>query len=249
MQPLRKALLIALLAAPVQAQVLALRPPSLKDQWTFGFSLLGGIPLGEFREYENGGGGADLNLGFQPWRRQPLVLRTQVGGMLYGVARATGYQQVCDSNNNCWIEEVRYNARNHSMMFLHAGPEIMATDGKWRPFGFALAGMTWFRSWANLKPTTPTGPAETTESLFSSSNFSTSYGAGVRRVTTTFGRESGFELSARVNRNGKSRYLTEDGVFRRSDGSYGVAPREGAANVLGIHVGFWIGPYINWDER
>src|SRR5688500_496436 len=45
MSSLRKALLTALLAAPVQAQVLAVRPPSLSDQWTVGFSFLGGIPL------------------------------------------------------------------------------------------------------------------------------------------------------------------------------------------------------------
>jgi hypothetical protein len=52
-----------------------------------------------------------------------------------------------------------------------------------------------------------------------------------------------------VTRNAQARYLTEQGLVRRSDGSYDVTPRSGAANVAGIHFGIWFGPYINWNER
>lgn len=239
---------LAIVAAPLGAQMFEPRAPRLLDQWVLGLSAFGGIPVGEFRQYENGGGGGEIMLGFQPWRRQPLVLRAHFAAMSYGGQTATGYQDVCD-NTGCWTEVVQYKARSHSMLSTHIGPEIMATDGVWRPFGYAMAGRTFFRSTANIKPTTPTGPAESSESLFSSSNFSTAYGSGIRRVTTQRGREFGLELSARVTRNASARYLTEDGVYRRSDGTYDVQPRQSAANVLGIHFGIWFGPHINWNER
>jgi hypothetical protein len=244
---LLSALLSCFLAANSSAQVISAREPKLLDQWVFGGSLFAGIPVGEFRKAEVGGGGGELMFGFQPFRRQPLLVRGQVGSLLYGTASAYGYQDVCDAIS-CWTEQVRYNARNHTMTFLQAGPEIMATDGTWRPFGYALAGYTFFNSWANLKPTTPTGTTSS-QSLFTSHNFSTSYGAGVRRVGTSFGRESGWELAFDVTRNAKARYLTEAGLVRRSDGTWDITPRSGAANVLGIHIGFWVGPYINWNER
>ena len=28
-----------------------------------------------------------------------------------------------------------------------------------------------------------------------------------------------------------------------------IVARHGAANVLFLQVGFWVGPYINWNER
>jgi hypothetical protein len=169
--------------------------------------------------------------------------------MLYGAVSAYGYQDVYDeATGQYYTEQVRYNAREHTMTMLQGGPELMATDGTWRPFAFALAGVTFFNSWANVKPTTPTG-AEYTRGLFSSHNFSTTYGMGLRRVKSVFGREGGFELSFRFTRNEKARYLTEEGVQRNTDGTYTVNPQSGSANVAGLHLGFWIGPYINWNER
>ena len=248
MRPFIPALLLAF-AATADAQILETKQPKKSDLVTFSFSLFGGVPMGEFRNHENGGGGADLVLGIQPFRREPLIIRTQFAGLLYDGASAWGYQDVCDEFGSCWTESVEYKARNHSMLMLHAGPELMATDGTWRPFGYALVGWTFFNSWVNLKPETPSGPDPETNSLFSSRNVSSIYGVGVRRVTTRWGREGGFELSTRFVRNANARYLTEQGVYRNSDGTYDVSPRTGAANVLGFHVGFWIGPHINWNER
>lgn len=248
MRVLTQSLLLLLAAASLQSQVLAPRPPQTRDQWLGAFGLFGGLPLGEFRQYEDGGGGGELMVGFQPWRREPLVIRVQGAGMIYGAVGAFGYQEVCDNTNYCWTERVRYNARSHTMWFLHAGPELMATDGRWRPFGFALAGYTFFNSQANYKPSTPYG-TEYSRSLFRSHNFSTSYGGGVRWVPTERGREWGLELSARVTRNAKAAYLTEDGLYRNADSTWSVSPRHGAANVLFLQVALWVGPRINWNER
>jgi hypothetical protein len=249
MNLIRLALLPALLAQTAAAQLIPSRQPSLWDKWVLSASVFGGLPVGEFKEHEDGGGGLELMLGFQPWRRQPLVLRGNLIGMQYGGLRQRGFQDVCDAGGSCWTEEVTFDARNHSMYFWQFGPEFMATDGTWRPFGFALLGTTVFSSRANLAAACPTCNQPPSQRLFSSSNLSTAYGLGLRRVGTLHGREHGFELSARVMRNAEAEYLTEDGVQHNADGSWTITPRRGAANVLGIHVGYWMGPHVLWNER
>lgn len=247
MRSFTSALLLVAAAAPLGAQLIESRKPSLSDQWTVGFDFFGGIPVGAFKDAEDGGAGGEVTVGFQPFRRQPLVMRLSGGGMKYGSEKAFGYQEVC-GDTGCWVEEVEYDARTHSMWHFQIGPEFMATAGAWRPFTFALVGRTFFSSRANDKPTTP-GGVETSRSLFSSNNFSTAYGAGIRRMLSVDGRELGLEFSARVARNVSARYVTESGVQRQPDGSFIIAPQTGSAHVLGLHVGFWVGPRVLWSER
>jgi len=246
MRVLRIALFLAL-PQTADAQVFKLREPRMRDQWVFGLSGFGGLPVGDFKQHEDGGGGMELTVGFQPFRRQPLVVRGNAAFLLYGRYNRDGTRDVCDIfGNNCQTQTVWYNSRYHNMSVFQIGPEFMATDGKWRPFAFALAGMTHFSSWANYGDPNSSGSST---GLYSSHNFSSAYGAGVRMVKQAFGRESGFEMALRFTRNPRSTYLTDRGVFRRSDGSYDIAPETSAANVLGIHLGVWLGPFINWNER
>ena len=247
MRSLALLILLAGHSPPLQAQIVQPEAHSWTDQWVFGFNLVGGVPLGEFRSHEDGGAGLELMAGYQPFRREPLVLRAGFIGLQYGAHNARGLQRVCDEYS-CWTEFAVYQARSHSMMVLHGGAELMATDGVWRPFAFALGGLTMFRSTARLPASDPYGTEEE-RSLFSSDNTSTAYGGGLRHVSTFIGREAGFELSARVTRNANASYVNEDGVTQEPDGSWTVTPRNGAANLLGIHVGFWIGPRIRWNER
>lgn len=230
------------------AQIFALRQPKLTDQFLFGVSAGGGLPVGEFKNHEDGGGGFELMFGYQPFRRFPLALRSHGGALIYGSIDERAVADFCDQYGYCQTEEVNYNARDHSMWYLQAGPELFATEGRFRPFMFAVGGITWFRSWANILPDNPYG-SQRSETLFSSHNVSTAYGAGFRIVGNSFGRSSGFELSARVTRNAKASYLTEEGTIKNADGTFTVTPRYGAANVLGIHIGFWLGPFVNWNER
>jgi hypothetical protein len=246
---LRVSLLLAVVAlsSPVGAQILAPREPKWTDKWNFGIGGHGGIPVGEFRKHENGGAGLDVFAGFQPFRREPLSIRANVQFMEYGALKEEGLRDVCDAFE-CWTERVEFDARNHQMYLFQIGPEIMAVDGKWRPYAFALAGATVFNSNEAVGVDSQTGEIRT-ESFFSSSNFSTSYGGGIRRVATRWGRETGFEISARFTRNEKAEYLTERNITRQPDGSWIAVPQRGHANLIGIEIGFWVGPYINWNER
>ena len=247
MRTLSRALIGLLLPVVASAQILAPRPPKWTDKWNFGVGLHGGFPVGEFREHENGGAGLDLFLGFQPFRREPLSIRGNIQFMEYGALKEHGVRQVCDAFG-CWNEEVEFDARNHQMYMFQIGPEVMAVDGKWRPYAFALAGATVFNSNEAVGVDGQTGEIQT-ESFFTSSNISTSYGGGIRRVGTRWGRETGFEISARFTRNEKAEYLTERNITRQPDGSWVAVPQRGFANLIGVAVGFWVGPYINWNER
>jgi hypothetical protein len=218
------------------------RQPSWTDKWILGVSGFGGIPVGEFKDHEDGGGGAEFVLGFQPFRGQPLSLRGNASFMDYGGVRQRGFQESCDAFGNCWFDEIEFDASDHTMFVFQGGAELMPTVGAWRPFAFALAGTTLFRSNATITATSPSGPEQETESIFSSSNFSASYGVGIRRITVVGGRELGFELSTRFLQNAKASYLTEESVTQNPDGSYTTTPRNGAANIVGIHLGVWLGP-------
>src|SRR5437867_7185082 len=120
---LRTALLLALLAPAAGAQVIQARPPKLTDQWVFGISGFGGIPVGDFKRHEDGGGGMELFTGFQPFRRQPLVLRGNGGFLLYGRYNRNADREYCDQfGQNCFTETVFYNSRYHNMSFFQADP-------------------------------------------------------------------------------------------------------------------------------
>jgi hypothetical protein len=243
------ALAAACMSSAADAQIFTLREPRLRDQFIFGFSAFPAIPVGEFRKHEKIGGGLEVTVGFQPFRRRPLVLRSELGGMIYDRFSENYNDEVCDTfGNDCTTETLFYDSHTHYMSFLQAGPELMATGGKWRPYGFALAGATFFNSTARFGPAGST--SSNPKSLFASQNFSTSYGIGVRLMTKpNGGREGGWDFALRVTRNAKARFLTKEGVFRNADGTYDLSPRSGAATVLLIHLGVTGGPWVNWNER
>jgi hypothetical protein len=249
MRTLLLALAAASMSTAAHAQIFELREPRLRDQFIFGFSFFPAIPVGEFRKHEKIGGGLEVTVGFQPFRRQPLVLRSELGGMIYDRFSDNYDGEVCDTfGNDCSTEPLFYDSHTHYMSFLQAGPEFMATGGKLRPYGFALAGVTFFNSAARFGPAS--SASSNPRSIFASQNLSSSYGIGLRFMTPpNGGREGGWDLAVRVTRNAKARYLTREGVVRNANGTYHVSPRSGAANMLFIHLGVTGGPLVNWNER
>lgn len=246
MRPIYLMLLLAV-SSTLPAQVIQQAPKRAIDQWIFSISGLAGIPVGEFRKNENGGGGLELMVGYQPIRRQPLKIRGQIDWLMYGNIDRDMERDYCDVFG-CNTYTVYYDTRQHMMFTFQAGPELTPVSGRWRPFVFALAGSTVFNSHANVGEPDFSGTAPS-ENLFASANFSTSYGGGIRMVDESKTRSTGFELSAHFTRNAKADYLTERGVTRNSNGTWVVQPVRGPANVVMIKLGFWIGPNVPWFER
>jgi hypothetical protein len=246
MRPLLITLLLAA-ATTASGQVVQSSQQRLADQWVFSLSGLGGIPVGEFRKNENGGGGLELMVGFQPVRRQPLKIRGQINWLMYGNIDRDIEEDYCDAFG-CQTYTVYYDSRQHMMFTFQAGPELTPVNGRWRPFVYALAGSTVFHSSASVGEPDFSGN-EPSDNLFTSANFSTSYGVGIRRVDESKTRSTGFELSAHFTRNAKADYLTERGLTRTSNGTWIVQPVRGPANVVMIKLGFWVGPNVPWFER
>jgi hypothetical protein len=240
-------LLLASLSGAIEAQVIQSPAKRTIDQWVLSFSGLGGIPVGEFRKHENGGGGLEIMVGFQPIRRQPLKIRGQFDWLLYGKINRDVERDYCDILG-CTTETVYYDSRQHMMFTFQAGPELTPVRGKWRPFVFALAGSTVFYSYANVGEP-GAGGTSPSENLFRSANFSTTYGGGLRMVDEKESRSGAFELSVHFTRNAHADYLTERGLTRTPSGTWVVRPVRGAANVVLIKLGFWIGPNVPWFER
>ena len=248
MQPIRVTLLLAFLTQTANAQVIPSRQPSLLDQWIAGVNAVGVFPQGEFRKQDTFGAGVEVNLGFQPFRRQPLVLRGDVGWMQYDGHNRNETDEVCDfDGTNCQQETYFYDTQSHNMWWFHGGTEFMATGGVWRPYTYATAGWTMFYSSAQFGAAGFSGSEG--NRLHAKSSVSSAYGIGVRRVTARDGRQYGWDFGVSFTRNAKAEYVTMEGVFRRSDGTYDVRPTQGAANVLKIHVGLTTGPRVNWNER
>lgn len=237
------ALLMVTRAAASDAQIIKTRLPRFTDLLVGGLSGFAGVPVGEFQKREDGGLGGEIMAGVQPFRGQPLVLRANALMLQYGRYDHDVEEEFCGYDGECETETVFYDSRYHNMFALHVGPEIMATRGTWRPFAFAQAGITFFRSTSSYGDAYA-GPLHLT--LLSSHNMSAGYGIGIRNVGKRLGREQGFELSLRLIRNARATWANDAALRSRGDGTWDVTPRVGAANVLTIQVGAWGGPYVNW---
>jgi hypothetical protein len=234
--------LAAAAAAPTAAssQILKPRPRAITDLFVGGVSGFVGLPVGQFRENEDGGAGGQAFLGFQPLRAKPLVIRGDVSWLQYGRYNNDTEDEDCDLEGDCHTYVSFSDSRYHNMFTFQAGPELMATRGKWRPFAYAMTGMTLFYSQASY--------GDDSRTLLASHNASSAYGVGVRNVGKRFGRESGLELGLRLTRNPHAQYVN-DGALGGGNGAWTVTPRLGAAHVLAIHVGLWSGPFVNWNDR
>ncbi len=238
------ALLMATRAAAGEAQIIKSRPARFTDLLVGGLSGFVGLPVGEFQKNEDGGFGGEVMAGVQPFRGQPLVLRANALMFQYGRYDHDVEEEFCGGvDGECETETVFYDSRHHNMFALHVGPEVMATHGTWRPFAFAQAGITFFRSTSSYG-NAYADPLHLT--LLSSHNMSAGYGIGIRNVSKRFGREQGFELSVRLIRNARATWANDAVLRSRGNGTWDVTPRLGAANVLTIQVGAWGGPYVNW---
>lgn len=249
MRQLLTAFLALCVAGEAAAQIFAQpqpRTPKLTDLFVAGGGVFGGLPVGEFKQHEDGGFGLQGEIGIQPFRRQPLSLRINTGMLLYSRYNRDIEEEYCDGSGSCQDFTVYYDSRSHEMWFLQAGPEVFATDGFWRPFASATVGWTWFDS--DLSFGYYDDP-NVFQSLQNSRNVSQIYSIGMRWVKVRHGRENGPELSFRFVRNSKARYLNEDGFRANSDGTFTLTPITGAANVLLIQFGWWMGPHVLPSER
>src|SRR5206468_968477 len=137
--------------------------------------------------------------------------------------------------------DVSYAVRQHQMYSLDFGPEVTASRGTLRPYGFATAGVSYFRSTMNVRPPRYDGDDAIDRTIFSAGNFAWSTGVGLR-IGPRDARSGAFDVGIRFRRNARARYANDRSLSSLSAGSVVVTPFYGSANLLTIYAGAWVGP-------
>ena len=201
------------------------------------------IPVGQFHHNEDGGGGVGIHGAYAVDRARMLSLRLDGGFLAYGYVRRNRRVPSYDEITGEFLgyEDVSYAVRQHQMYTLDFGPELTALRGRWRPYTYASAGLSYFRSSMNVRPPQYSNDDAVDRTIFSSGNFAWSTGLGFR-----FGSGSPrgglLDLGARFRRNARARYANDKAISTNSAGEVTVRPFYGSANVVTVYAGFWIGP-------
>ena len=217
--------------------------PHSKSDPLSGSILAGwGVPVGAFHRNEDGGGGLGLEGAYALDRARHFALRVEGGFLAYGyVTGDVNVPEYDEFGTYLGNTNQSYAVRQHIMYSLDVGPEVTALRGRVRPYGFATAGYSFFRSSVNVRPPAYAGDSGDDFTIFNSGNFAWSTGLGMR-VAAHDARSGTFDIGIRFRRNARARYVNDRSLSSIPDGSVLVRPFYGSANVITIYAGAWIGP-------
>jgi len=247
-------LLPFLLSAPLHGQKTPDRPPidltpptpeeqpSKGDPWSGSILAGWGVPVGAFHRNEDGGGDLGFHAAYALDRARHFALRLEGGFLAYGYVNGdVNVPQYDDFGIYQGNTDVSYAVREHQMYSLDFGPEVTAVNGRIRPYGFATAGLSYFRSAMNVRPPEYDGDSGDDQTIFSAGNFAWSTGVGLR-IGPRNARAGAFDVGIRFRRNARAHYANDRSFSSLSNGAVIVTPFYGSANVITIYAGAWVGP-------
>ena len=219
------------------------RKPSKGDPFSGALTGQWGIPVGAFHHNEDGGGGVGLHVGYAVDRARVLALRLDGSFLAYGYVRRSRRVPSYDDFTGEFLgyADVSYAVRQHQMYTVDFGPELTALRGKWRPYTFATAGLSYFRSAMNVRPPTSTNDDGADRTIFSAGNFAWTTGLGFRYGARA-PRDGLFDIGVRFRRNDRARYANDKAMSTSPSGTITVTPFYGSANLVTVYAGFWVGP-------
>ena len=216
--------------------------PSKGDPWSGAIVAGWGLPVGAFHRNEDGGGGIDLHGAYALDRARHFSLRLDGGFLAYGyVSGDVNVPQYDDFGIYQGNTDVSYAIREHQMYSLDFGPEVAATHGNVRPYGFATAGISYFHSSMNVRPPQYDGDSGDDRTIFGAGNFAWSTGVGLRIGPRNL-RAGAFDIGIRFRRNARAYYANDRSLSSLSNSAVIVTPFYGSANIITIYAGAWIGP-------
>lgn len=225
-----------------------LSPPAPEEQPSRSDPLSGsifagwGVPVGAFHRNEDGGGGFGLQGAYALDRARHFALRLEGGFLAYGyVSGDVNVPQYDEFGIYEGSTDVSYAVRQHQMYSLDFGPEVTAGRGTVRPYAFATAGLSYFRSTMNVRPPQYDGDGGDDRTIFGAENFAWSTGIGLR-IGPRNARSGAFDIGVRFRRNARAHYANDRSLSSLSNGAAVVSPFYGSANVITIYAGAWVGP-------
>jgi hypothetical protein len=204
-----------------------------------GASIVYGRPSGAFADYVEQGFGVD---GFGRWkvdRRGVFSLGLEGGWLQYG--RETKRVPLSSTIGRVEVDVTTSN----NIIFLGAGPQLMAPSGALRPYINGSAGFSYLFTESSVDGDDRDYGYGNDGSFAKSTNYSdfvfaTTGGAG---VYIPFGaqRRAGLDIGVRYHNSGRGKYLKEGSIVDRPGTTPLIFPIESETHLLSWRIGFVTG--------
>lgn len=232
---MRLAMLLAALALAVTARTARAQfPESGRPRALIGGGLGLAVPVGEFQEFVNLGGGFGGFFVYHFDHRRILGIRADGGLAIYG--RETTRRPLSPTVP---FVDVEVTTQNEIVMF-DVGPQLTLPAGRLHPYVNATVGFSYFATKSSVRGSSSSQSfAETTN--FDDFTFAWQSGTGMW-ITLSQGKNPVLlDLSARYVGNGRVRYLREGSIVDNGDGTISFTPIESETNLWWIQLGVAIG--------
>lgn len=190
-------------------------------------------PTGEFEQFVSWGGGLDLSFVAGLQRQGPLGLRVEGSVLWYG------HEQY-----DVWVgprlptSYYRVNTDNF-IANLGVGPQLTLGDGAVRPYGFGLAGISYFATTSSVD--NEWGDTWDSETNFDDARFALGAGGGLLVQLGGRSHPVFLDVGAHWTYNGRTDYLREGSIIERADGSLLIVPIRSDANHWTFRLGVAVG--------
>ena len=198
-----------------------------------GFSAALMQPTGEFEQFVRWGGGLNMNFVAGLHREGILGLRVEGSVLWYG-----------HEHYDVWMgprlpySYFRVNTDNF-IGTLGVGPQLTLGNGPVRPYGFGLAGVSYFATTSSLEG----DYGETWDSQLNYDDATLGLSAGGGLLVQLGGRSHPLylDLGAQWTYNGRTTYLREGSMIEYPDGSMVILPIRSEANHWVFRLGVAVG--------
>jgi hypothetical protein len=190
-------------------------------------------PTGEFEQFVAWGGGVDVNFVLGLQQRGPLGLRVDGSVIWYG-----------HEHYDVWVgprlpdSYYRVNTNNF-IANIGVGPQLTLGDGPVRPYGFGLAGVSYFATTSSVEG--DWGDTWDSETNFDDARFALGAGGGLLVQLGGRSRPIYLDVGAQWIYNGRTTYLREGSIIEFADGSTLIVPIRSDANHWTFRLGVGVG--------
>lgn len=227
------AVLIVLAGGPASAyaQGLELVTP---ERVKFGVSGVLAFPTGDFGDFVDVGGGANLSLLFNADPDGHFGIRLDGTFLGYGHERITRplsntiQRILVDVHTNNWIA------------MLGVGPQLTLGTGPVKPYVYGTIGFSYFATVSHVSGSSDFDDFASTTN-FDDVTFTATGSAGLQIQLSRGHRPVSLDLSAQTARSGLTEYLRPGSIQERPDGSVFIVPIRSETNLVAFKLGVSIG--------
>lgn len=193
------------------------------------------VPVGEFADYVDLGGGVGGFGVFFVDDRQVFGLRLDASWIIYG--RNTVQRPLSPTVPFVNVEVTTENGIG-SFAF---GPQVMVPEGPVRPYARAGVGLSYFQTKTSVQGSSNSEPFASSTN-FDDTTFALSGGAGLRiGLAEAQSHPISLDLGVTYLRNGLTDYLREGGLRETPSGGVEIDPIRSETNLVTYHLGVTVG--------